>query len=613
MNKIKFLTQLGLLTTATVSMATQVNVNHLAPFANTLEGTAVSINVNGDEALSGVQFLQSSGYIELAETGVAPGMTMLDVFAPPGGDTAAISATVDLAADTFYSVSAIGDGVNQPLSLLPLVDDNTAPADGNFKIRIIHAAPFAADINDTAASIRLDDETVVGGLDNVLFGQNSGYLELPAGNYDLNVSTADGSTRLIDIAPLDLAAGTIVNVFATGDGVNQPVGAYAVFGDGTAATLALEAAEPPAPTRVNVAHLAPFAEALDDTAVSIDVNGNQVLTDVKYKQASGYLTLADDGSAPGSTLLEVFAPPGGDTAAITAEVDLAAETDYTVVAIGDGANQPLSLLPLVDDNSTPADGAFKLRIVHAAPFADTLADTAVSIRTDGGDVVAGLTGVEFGAATDYLELPAGTYDLNVSTPDGSARLIDLAPVTLGAGDVVTVFAIGDGANQELGFFALFGDGSSAALATEPPFTSLTAGLNGSWYNPATNGQGFSIEVFPELGSMSIAWYTFDTTFADGNETAVVGEPNHRWLTAQGPFDGTRGELIVYLTEGGIFNQDNAVNLTEVGTLNIDFNDCRTAMVDFTLDDSGLTGMIPIQRISGSTVEFCESTLAVPAQ
>jgi len=612
MKSIKLLTQLGLLTTASLASATQVNVNHLAPFADTLEGTAVSIDVNGTEVLSGVQYLQSSGYLELAGPGVAPGETTLQVFAPPGADTAAIEATVELAADTFYSVTAIGDGVNQPLSLLPLVDNQMTPSDGNFMIRVIHAAPFAADLNDTAASVRLDDGTIVNGLSSVLFGQDSGFFELPAGTYDLNVSTADGSTRLIDLAPLDLPAGITVNVFATGDGVNQDVGAYAVFGDGSSAALDLEE-NAPAPTRVNVAHLAPFAASLADTAVSIDVNGNEVLTGVQYKQTSGYLALADGGVAPGDTLLEVFAPPGADAAAIMAEVNLAAETDYTVVAIGDGFNQDLNLLALVDDNTPPADGFFKVRVVHSAPFAANLADTAVSIRTDGGDLVGGLTGVEFGQASGYLELPAGTYDLNVATPDGSVRLIDLAPVTLNNGDIVTVFAIGDGVNQPLGFLATFGDGSSAPLAVEPEFTTLTPGLNGSWFNHDTDGQGFFIEVFPELGTMFVAWFTYDTTFADGNETAVVGEPNHRWLTAQGPFDGTTGELEVYITSGGIFNQDNAVQRTPDGTLTIDFDDCRSAEATYSLVSSGLAGTIPLTRISGSTVAFCESLLATPAQ
>ncbi|WP_154224639.1 DUF4397 domain-containing protein [Marinicella rhabdoformis] len=601
----KFIGMAGLLSLNSLALATQVNVNHLAPFADSIDGTAVSINVNDTEVLNGVTFLQSSGYLELASAGMAPGATKLDVFAPLGADSPAITATVDLAADTFYSVTAIGDGVNQPLSLLALEDSQSMPADGNVMIRVIHAAPFASDINATAASIRLDDGTVVNGLNSVLFGQDSGFFEIPAGNYDLNVSTADGSTRLIDIAPIDLPAGAVVNVFATGDGVNQPVGAYAVFGDGTSASLALETT---APTRVNVAHLAPFAMNKADTAVSVDVNSSEVLNGVEFLQSSGYLTLTDNGMAPGSTMLEVFAPPGADDPAIMATVDLASETDYTVVAIGDGSNQPLSLLPLMDDNSMPSAGFAKVRIVHSAPFAMDLADTAVSIRTDDGFIVAGLSSVEFGQNSGYLELPTGMYDLNVSTPDGSTRLIDLAPVFLNDGDIITVFATGDITNQDLGFYATYGNGESTVLPTEPDFTTLNPGLNGAWYNYETPGQGFFIEVFPELETIFVAWFTYDTTFADGNEMAVVGSPNHRWLTAQGTYDGTEASLTLALSEGGIFNQDVMVENSEAGSLNIKFDGCRTATVDYELSDSGLTGSIPLIRLSGSTVEFCESLI-----
>lgn len=605
---IKIMTNLGLLATTSLSMATQVNVNHLAPFADTVEATAVSIEVNGNEVLSGTQYLQSSGYLELAGTGVAPGETTLEVFVPPGANEASISATVNLAADTFYSVTAIGDGINQPLSLLPLVDSQETPSSGNLFLRVIHAAPFASDINETAASVRLDDGTVVGGLNNVLFGQASDFLEIPAGTYDLNVSTADGTTKLIDIAPLDLPAGITVNVFATGDGNNQPVGAYAVFGDGSSAALELEETTLPMPTRVNVAHLAPFAAETMNTAVSIDVNGNEVLTGVQYLQSSGYLTLAEDGMAPGDTMIDVFAPPGSNTAAITSNFNLAAETDYTVVAIGDGMNQALSLLPLIDDNSMPASGFAKIRIVHTAPFAENIPDTAVSIRTDQGDIVAGLSEVQYGYNSGYFELAEGMYDLNVATPDGSVRLIDLAPINLSEGDIITVFAVGNGSDQELGFYAISSDGTGMSLPTEPPFSTLNPGLNGSWYNHATNGQGFFVEVFPELGTMFVAWFTYDTTPADSSETAVVGEPNHRWYTAQGPYDGTTGNLTIYLSEGGIFDQDDLTDVTAVGSLTIDFDGCRTAVANYDITASNLSGTIPLTRISGSTVEFCESLI-----
>ena len=105
---------------------------------------------------------------------------------------------------------------------------------------------------------------------------------------------------------------------------------------------------------------------------------------------SGDVELTGPGSAPGTTQLEVFAPPGsGRTPAIAAAPSLAADTDYTVVAIGDGPNQSLLLLLLVDDLSAPSAGNAKIRVVHAAPFAAALADTAVSVRQDDGTLVNG--------------------------------------------------------------------------------------------------------------------------------------------------------------------------------------------------------------------------------
>ena len=429
----------------------RVNVAHLAPFAGG-GAEAVSVEIGGIERLNPVFFNEASGYIPL-DTGT----TQVDVFNPPGAMMADITGSFDLLADTDYTVAAIGNVTNQPLALLPLVDDNTAPAAGNFKIRVAHTAPFATALGDTAVSIRQDDGTVVNSLSSVQYGQDSGFFELPAGTYDLKVASPDGSQTFINLAPVSLGEGDIVTIFAVGDGTNQPLGASAFFADGTFASLDLE---PNA--RVNVAHLAPFADALADTAVSVDVNSTEILTGVQFNQASGYLPL--DG---GNTTVDVFAPPGAMMAAITATVDLMDNMEFTVAAIGDGSNQPLALLPLVDDNSAPTAGNAKIRIAHTAPFAADLADTAVSIRTDGGTVVNGLASVEYGQDSGFFELPAGTYDLQVAAPDGSVAFINLAPITLQDGDIVTVFAVGDGANQPLGASAFFSTGNFVSLQLEP--------------------------------------------------------------------------------------------------------------------------------------------------
>ena len=464
MNKIVTFILVAAIGCISAHAQTTVNVGHLAPFDATVANTAVSVDVDGTEVLNPVVFNEFSGYLELAPAGTAPGDTDVDIIVPPGSGMAAISDTFNLPADSDFTVVAIGDdaggGGNQPLELLALSDDLSAPNAGNAKVRVAHTAPFAANIGDTAVSVRLDDGTVVNGLSSVEFKVDSGFFELPAGTYDLQIATPDGSTTLINPEPVTLADGDIVTLFAVGDGANQDLGVTAVFDDGTFAVLPLEPSGPVA--SVNVGHLAPFAPAAADTEVSVDVDGNEVLGSVFFNQFSGFLDLA-----PGDTDVDIIVPPGSGTTAISDTFMLPADADFTVVAIGDdagaGGNQPLELLALSDDLSAPSAGNAKVRVAHTAPFAAALPATAVSVRLDDGTVVNGLTSVEYKQDSGFFELPAGTYDLQITLPGGSPTVIDPAPVTLADGDIVTLFAVGDGENQALGITAVFGDGTFAAL------------------------------------------------------------------------------------------------------------------------------------------------------
>src|SRR5210317_359371 len=86
-----------------------------------------------------------------------------------------------------------------------------------------------------------------------------------------------------------------------------------------------------------------------------------------------------------------------------------------------------------------------------------------------------------------------------------------------------------------------------------PAFEINAGLNDAWVTPGIPGQGFFIMVFPDLGLMFLAWFTYDTQRPDDSIVALLGEPGHRWLTALGAFDGDTAELNVELTRGGVFN------------------------------------------------------------
>ncbi|MCB8967037.1 MAG: DUF4397 domain-containing protein [Ardenticatenaceae bacterium] len=208
----------------------QVAVAHLAPFAVGAE-TAVTITLNSTPVLTNFLYGDSTPYM-----GVPAGAADLAVY-PAGSATPAITATFNLTGGLDYSIVAIGDGVNQPLQLVALADDNSAPTAGNAKLRLGHLSPFASVMADTLADIRLQDGTPV--LTNVLYSAIVGYLELPAGEYDLKVTTPGGGVTLIDPLPVTFVDGQIVNVFATGDGNNQPFGAFAWPPDAEGAFLPL--------------------------------------------------------------------------------------------------------------------------------------------------------------------------------------------------------------------------------------------------------------------------------------------------------------------------------------------------------------------------------------
>jgi hypothetical protein len=140
---------------------------------------------------------------------------------------------------------------------------------------------------------------------------------------------------------------------------------------------------------------------------------------------------------------------------------------------------------------------------------------------------------------------------------------------------------------------------------------INPGLNDAWYNQSTNGQGFLITVFPDVKLMFLAWFTFDTERPPENVSAHLGEPGHRWLTAQGPYDGDTANLVIYLTEGGVFDAPQppaSLDLDGYGSMTLEFADCENGLVSYEITSLGLSGEIPIERVAPDNVSLCESLI-----
>jgi hypothetical protein len=138
---------------------------------------------------------------------------------------------------------------------------------------------------------------------------------------------------------------------------------------------------------------------------------------------------------------------------------------------------------------------------------------------------------------------------------------------------------------------------------------INPGMNDAWFDPATSGQGVLITVFPDQGQLFLAWFTFDTERPPEEVSAILGEPGHRWLTAQGPFSGSKADLTIYLTQGGVFDSAEppaTIDPDGYGTMTVQFFSCNAGRITYDIQSLGLMGEIPIQRIVEDNVTLCEA-------
>ncbi len=139
---------------------------------------------------------------------------------------------------------------------------------------------------------------------------------------------------------------------------------------------------------------------------------------------------------------------------------------------------------------------------------------------------------------------------------------------------------------------------------------INAGLNDAWYNPDTDGQGFFINVFPDLGAVSLAWFTYDTELPPMDATAHLGDPGHRWLTAVGPIDGNQVTMDIELTSGGLFDAASEITRTDPpgsdGTLILTFDNCNSGSIEYDIPSINQQGVVPIQRVVDDNIVLCEA-------
>jgi len=132
------------------------------------------------------------------------------------------------------------------------------------------------------------------------------------------------------------------------------------------------------------------------------------------------------------------------------------------------------------------------------------------------------------------------------------------------------------------------------LTSRQPTVMANDGMTGSWFESATTGQGFLIDVKRDIDLFFAAWFTYD------NE--VQGE--RRWLTLQGSL-GEDAEISVPIlnTTGGVFDSNLPTTTEQVGEFTIRFTSCTSAEARYAFSDGLQSGELSLTRISPDV--FCE--------
>ena len=181
--------------------------------------------------------------------------------------------------------------------------------------------------------------------------------------------------------------------------------------------------------QVRVVHASPDAPAVD-----IWLNDTPAIRGLAFGQFTGHT------SVPAGNQRVRVAPTGGqpDSAVIDATLELAAGQAYTVLATGRLAE--IKPLVLTDERQAADSTGSRVRFVHASPGAP-----AVDIAVAGGPRV--FSNVPFGEGSSYLDIPAGTLDLQVRVAGTDTTVLTVPGATFAPGYVYTLVAAGLASGQ----------------------------------------------------------------------------------------------------------------------------------------------------------------------
>ena len=177
-------------------------------------------------------------------------------------------------------------------------------------------------------------------------------------------------------------------------------------------------------TRLRVMNAVP-----DESSLNVLVDSTSVSSNLAYGTSTGYLS---EKSGSRQVTIE---PSGTSSTLLQQSITLGSGTDTTVIS--SNFSSEVANLVLTDDNSAPASGDFKLRIINASPSlgpADVYVVTPGTALTTVSPTVSNLS---FGAATAYQSLTGGNYEIELTSVGQKFAAVDTGTLAFSSGQVWT--------------------------------------------------------------------------------------------------------------------------------------------------------------------------------
>jgi Domain of unknown function (DUF4397) len=358
----------------------------------------------------------------------------------------ALAAQAALERNKYYTVLAANKAAS--IEALTVVDENNTPASGSAKLRVVHAAPDApeVDVYVTAPSVDIGATLAVPALSFAFKGivpaNGTRALEVPGGDYRIRVTPKGSKTPVVyDSGTVNVASGADLVIAAIQENnvaSVAPISLLLLPKSGAAVNVA------DARAKVRVGHYSPNTPTVDvylSAPGSPLTSATEVVSNASFPIASSFLTVQPGRYRASAALDNTTAEAIGLDANVTNGLDISV---FAIGLNGETGNKALRLNAYPDDLRAPATGKAKLRVLHLSP--DAPAVDVVVLSAPGTIAARVVQNLAFpNASASYLELDPGNYTVAVVPTGQNAPILPTnagVTISLAAGNIRTAAAIG---------------------------------------------------------------------------------------------------------------------------------------------------------------------------